>query len=151
MAAGKILYLGFESRLDAVLALAVERMTGLRVESGLVQESLFRPAHARMLNAKFPPVELIEANSEPALVQALSRRLERVRPVESRLVRMHDCLWLQHVASSPERSLAGSRFDRRPDLLHSLALTCTLTRPRPAPGSAHLPHPVTIQAGHRSP
>ena len=95
VAAGKILYLGFEARLDAVLALAVERMTGLRVESGLVQESLFRPAHARMLNAKFPPVELIEANSEPALVQALSRRIEKARPVESRLVRMHDCLWLR--------------------------------------------------------
>ena len=95
VAACKILYLGFESRLDAVLALAVERMTGLRVESGLVQESLFRPAHARMLNAKFPHVELIEANSEPALVQALSRRIEKLRPVESRLVRMHDCLWLR--------------------------------------------------------
>jgi hypothetical protein len=91
----RILYLGFESRLDPVLALAVERMTGLRVESGLVQESHFRPAHARMLNAKFPPVELIEASSEPALVEALARRVERVRPSESRLVRMHDCLWLR--------------------------------------------------------
>ena len=104
VAAGKILYLGFEARLDAVLALAVERMTGLRVESGLVQESLFRPAHARMLNAKFPPVELIEASSEPALVQALSRRIEKARPVESRLVRMHDCLWLRmwlHPQSGP--------------------------------------------------
>jgi len=95
VAAGKILYLGFESRLDPVLALAVERMTGLRVESGLVQESHFRPAHARMLNAAYPPVELIEANSEPALVEALCRRMEKVRPVESRLVRMHDCLWLR--------------------------------------------------------
>jgi hypothetical protein len=95
VAAGKILYLGFEARLDPVLALAVERMTGLRVESGLVQESQFRPAHARMLTAKFPPVELIEASSEPALAQALSRRVERARPVESRLVRMHDCLWLR--------------------------------------------------------
>ena len=53
VAAGRILYLGFEARLDPVLALAVERMTGLRVESGLVQESLFRPAHARMLDAGF--------------------------------------------------------------------------------------------------
>ena len=43
VAAGKLLYLGFEDRLDPVLALAVERMSGLRVESGLVQESLFAP------------------------------------------------------------------------------------------------------------
>ncbi|HEV2486412.1 MAG TPA: hypothetical protein VGT08_12840 [Terracidiphilus sp.] len=95
VAAGKILYIGFEARLDPVLALAVERMTNLRVESGLVQESLFRTAHTRMLNAKFPPVELIEAVSEPALVQALAKRLERAGPAESRMVRMHDCLWLR--------------------------------------------------------
>jgi hypothetical protein len=95
VAAGRILYLGFEAGLDPVLALAVERMTSLRVESGLVQESLFRAAHTRILNAKFPPVELIEAATEPALVQALAKRVELARPVESRLVRMHDCLWLR--------------------------------------------------------
>jgi len=95
VAAGKLLYLGFEDRLDPVVALAVERMTGLRVESGLVSESLFTPAHTRMLRAKFSPVELIEASSEPALVQALAKAVERTRPVESRLVRVHDCLWLR--------------------------------------------------------
>jgi hypothetical protein len=95
VAAGKLLYLGFEDRLDAVLALAVERMTGLRVESGLVQGSLFGPAHTRMLGARFPRVELIEAASEPAAVHALSKAVERARPVESRLVRVHDCLWLR--------------------------------------------------------
>ena len=95
MAAGKLLYLGFEDRLDPVVALAVERMSGLRVESGLVQESLFGPAHARMLGARFSPVELIEAASEPAAVHALARSIERVRPVQSRLVRVHECLWLR--------------------------------------------------------
>jgi hypothetical protein len=95
VAAGKLLYLGFEDRLDPVVALAVERMSGLRVESGLVRESLFGPAHSRMLSAKFSPVELIEAVSEPAAVHALSRSIERVRPVQSRLVRVHECLWLR--------------------------------------------------------
>jgi hypothetical protein len=95
VAAGKLLYLGFEDRLDPVVALAVERMTGLRVESGLVQESLFGPAHARMLGARFSPVELIEASSEPAAVYALSKSIERVRPVQSRMVRVHECLWLR--------------------------------------------------------
>jgi hypothetical protein len=102
VAAGKILYLGFEARLDPVVALAVERMTGLRVESGLVQESQFRPAHLRMLNARFPAVELIEASSEQALAQVLTRRVECARPVESRLVRMHDCLWLR-IWTRPQR------------------------------------------------
>jgi hypothetical protein len=95
VAAGKLLYLGFEDRLDPVLALAVERMTGLRVESGLVQGSLFRPAHTRILSSRFPSVELIEASSEPALVHALSKSIEEARPVESWLVRVHDCLWLR--------------------------------------------------------
>jgi hypothetical protein len=95
VAAGRLVYLGFEERLDPVLALALERMSGLRVESGLVRGSEYRPAHARMLEAVFPPVELLEASSEPALVRALAKVLERARPVQSRLVRMHDCLWLR--------------------------------------------------------
>jgi hypothetical protein len=95
VAAGKLVYLGFEERPDAVLALALERMSGLRVESGLVQGSEFRPAHERMLRAAYPPAQLLEASSEPALVRALARALERGRPVESRLVRVHDCLWLR--------------------------------------------------------
>jgi hypothetical protein len=95
VAAGRILYLGYEDRLDPVLALALERMTGLRVESGIVRASEFRPAHERLLGARFPAVELVEAASEPVLVQVLARRLEKAKPVEARLVRVHDCLWLR--------------------------------------------------------
>lgn len=95
VAAGKLLYLGFEDRLDPVLALGIERMTGLRVESGLVQGSEFGPAHTRLLAAGFPRVTLIEAGSEPAAVHALAKAIEKTRPVESRLVRVHECLWLR--------------------------------------------------------
>jgi hypothetical protein len=95
VAAGKLLYLGFEDRLDPVLALAIERMTGLRVESGVVQGSLFGPAHTRMLGAKFPRVELIEASSEVGAVHAVTKAIEKARPVGARLVRVHDCLWLR--------------------------------------------------------
>ena len=95
IAAGRLVYLGFEERLDPVLALGIERMSGLRVESGLLAGSEFRPAHARMLSTAFPAVELVEASSEPALVRVLARAVERARPCESRLVRIHDCLWLR--------------------------------------------------------
>lgn len=95
VAAGRILYIGFEDRLDPVLVLALERMTGLRVESGLVQASLFRVMHARVLDAAFPSVQLIEAASEQVLSNVLARSIERARPVESRLSRVHDCLWLR--------------------------------------------------------
>jgi hypothetical protein len=110
VAAGKLIYMGFEDRLDPIVALGVERMTGLRVESGLVAESLFVPAHARMLNARFPAVELVEVASEPAAVHVLTKAIERMRPVDSRLVRIHDCLWLRmwrrrQLGPVPDRSL----------------------------------------------
>jgi len=95
VAAGKILYLGFEDHLDPALALAVERMTGLHVEGGLVQESAFRLAHTRLLHARFPAAELIEAATELALAAAFAKAVERSRPIESRLVRVHDCMWLR--------------------------------------------------------
>jgi Type II secretion system (T2SS), protein E, N-terminal domain len=95
VAAGKILYLGFEDRVDQGLALATERMTGLHSEAGLVQGSLFRPAHARALESHFPSVELIEAATEQALAAAFGKALEESRPVEARLVRIHDCIWLR--------------------------------------------------------
>jgi hypothetical protein len=94
-AAGRILYLGFAERQDPVLALAVERMTGVRVECGLVRDSRFGPAHTRMLQARFPRVELIEAVAEQVLAQEIARRIERVRPVDCRLVRVHHCYWLR--------------------------------------------------------
>jgi hypothetical protein len=118
VAAGKVLYLGFEERLDSVLALAIERMTGLRVESGLVQGSLFGPAHTRMLNAKFPSVELIEASSEATVVHALSKAIEKTRPVASRLVRVHDCLWL--------RMEVGPRTGPLPDAASVQDLICSI-------------------------
>ena len=86
LAARRLLYLGFEESLDPVLALAMERMTGLRVESGIVQGSLFSAAHTRMLRCAFPQVELVEAVSEPAAALALTQSIERLRPVASRLV-----------------------------------------------------------------
>lgn len=95
VAAGKILYLGFEDRLDPALALAVERITGLHVESGLVMESQFRAAHTRMLSAQFPAVELVEAETEPAIAYTLTKAIEKARPVEARLARVHECLWLR--------------------------------------------------------
>ncbi|HEY3625627.1 MAG TPA: hypothetical protein VGL00_05070 [Terracidiphilus sp.] len=101
VAVGKLVYLGFEERPDAVVALALERMSGLRVESGLVRGSQFRPAHERMLKAVYPQAQLLDSSSEPALVRALARAVERVRPVESKLVRVHDCLWLRMWKKGP--------------------------------------------------
>jgi len=119
VAAGTILYCGFEDRLDPVLTLAVQRMSGLRVESGLVRGSLFQPAHARLLGARFPRTELVEAASESPLVRALAKAVERVRPVESKLVRVHDCLWLR-MWTRPQTSALPDRASVE-DVIVSLA------------------------------
>jgi hypothetical protein len=105
VAAGSILYCGFEDRLDPVLTLAAERMLGLRVESGVVCGSLFRAAHERLLTAAFPPAELVSAQAESPVVRALAKAVERARPVESRLVRVHDCLWLRMWKRGPAGDL----------------------------------------------
>ena len=119
VAAGKLLYLGFEDRIDPALALAIERITGLRVECGLVQGSLFRQAHARMLSSRFPLAELIEPGGEQAIVQAFSKAIERVRPANARLVRAHDCLWLRMWQHSG--SMAGAANSGVQDLIASIS------------------------------
>jgi hypothetical protein len=95
IAAGKLLYLGFEQSLDPVLAFSVGRMTGLRVESGVLCSSLFRQALDRLLQERFPAVQLAEAVSESAAAHLLARSIERLQPAHSRLVRVHDCVWLR--------------------------------------------------------
>ncbi len=91
----KILYLGFERSLDSVLALAVSRISGMRVESAIVPSSLFHKAQCNLLRAEFPTAQLAEAVSESAAVHLLSRSIERNQPANARLVRVHNCLWLR--------------------------------------------------------
>jgi hypothetical protein len=95
LAAQRILYLGFADRPDPVLAVALERMLGLRIESGVVEGLEFRAAHAEALKARYAPVELLEAASESSLARALASAIEKAQPLESRLVRVHDFLWLR--------------------------------------------------------
>jgi hypothetical protein len=91
----KMLYLGFENAPDPVLALGISRMTGLSVECGIVMEARFRATHAQMMAASFPAATLIEAVSESAATWTFAKEIERVRPLASRLIRMHDYLWLR--------------------------------------------------------
>ncbi len=119
VAAGKILYLGFESGPDPALALAVERMTGLRVECGLVEETPFNMAHTGFLKTRFPEAELIEAEAEQALASGLAQAVERFRPVESRLVRVHECFWLR-MWLRPQRGAMPERGSVR-DLIGAVA------------------------------
>jgi len=73
-----------------------------------------------MLSARFPPVELMEATSELAVVHALSKAIEKTRPVEARLVRVHDCLWLRMWTRAENGVLADAASIH--DLICSLGL-----------------------------
>ncbi|MDR3742529.1 MAG: hypothetical protein P4L40_26220 [Terracidiphilus sp.] len=107
IAGRRLLYLGFEQALDAVLALAVERMSGLRVESGIVAGADFHRAQSAMLEQSFPSVELVEAVSASAAARALARSFERARPAAGRLVRLHDCLWLRMWENAGQEGASG--------------------------------------------
>jgi hypothetical protein len=103
VAASSLLYVAFEERIDRCVTFALERMTGLRVEAGLVDESEFRRAHAELLGARFPKARMLEAGNLRGLVLALSSTLERVQPAEAKIVRMHDFFWLRmwHASDGP--------------------------------------------------
>lgn len=90
-----LLFLAFEDRIDHSLTLAVERMTGLRVESGLLSASEFLAAQQRFAQARFPSARMIEAGSLDLLAGAFTRHIEKEKPTEARLVRLHDLFWLR--------------------------------------------------------
>lgn len=97
-----ILYLAFEDRIDHSLALAIERVTRLRVESGLLSGSEFRQAQECHRQGRFPRARMIEAGTPGLLAEAFAGHIEKEKPSESRLVRLHDLFWLRLWAEPDE-------------------------------------------------
>ena len=95
VAGSRILYLAFEDRLDAAAALAIERMSELKVESGLVDGKEFEPARRRLLEYESVPVKVEVAADSDALSARITAILEQKQPVASRLVRLHQYYWLR--------------------------------------------------------
>jgi hypothetical protein len=90
-----ILYIAFEERIDHSVILAIESMTGLTVEAGILSGSEFRGSQQTMRAARFPRARLIEASSVDSLTNALTRLIEREKPADSRLVRVQEFFWLR--------------------------------------------------------
>jgi hypothetical protein len=95
LTASGILYLAFEDRIDHSLALAIERVTRLRVESGLLSGSEFRRAEERHRQGRFARARMIEAGNAGLLAEAFANQIEKTKPFEARLVRLHDLFWLR--------------------------------------------------------
>lgn len=90
-----LVYLAFEDRMDATVALAARRMSGMRVEAGVVTASQFLRTHERMMATAFPKTQLVDVASAGEVVRLVAEAVERVRPQQAKLVRMHRYFWLR--------------------------------------------------------
>jgi hypothetical protein len=95
VAAGKLLYLAFSSRIDRSLSYAVERIGGLPVTAGMAPDSEFECARARYFATAAPGTRYLEAASSSVLGRAMTRLIESERPVDARLARIHNYYWLR--------------------------------------------------------
>jgi hypothetical protein len=93
--AGRIAYLAFEDRIDAVAAHAIARINGLRTETGIVAGSQYLRSHESMMGAAFPKLQVADVADTRALGNVLTETIERLRPSHARLVRLHKYFWLR--------------------------------------------------------
>lgn len=120
-----VLYVAFEDRIDHSLTLSLERMTGLRVEAGLVSCSEFLQAQKSILAARFPRTRLVEASSNEAIIDALTAIVEKEKPLQARIVRVHSFYWLRLWW----KNLRGSPADAQvPSTNESQDIVCSLAR-----------------------
>jgi hypothetical protein len=95
IASGRILYLGWEDRPDASAAFAIARMSGLRVESGLVDAAELGPARQQLCGCEFVKATLERVGNTETLAQRMALALGRMRPRASHVVRVHHLYWLR--------------------------------------------------------
>lgn len=91
----ELVYVAFEDRIDRSVVLAIERMLGLKVETGVLRDSEFCRARKDALHASFPKTRLLEAANVRGLVHAVTAMLEERKAVRSQIVRVHDYYWLR--------------------------------------------------------
>ncbi len=95
VAGGRILYAGFEESVDAAAAFALERMCGLRVESGLLSITEFKRAMGLLVEpATVKCLEDTVADGNELMDRAVGALLT-LQPVASKMVRLRDRYWMR--------------------------------------------------------
>jgi hypothetical protein len=123
VAAGKILYVAFEERIDAGVVAMLERMTGLRVESGLLDVASFAAAERGFAATR--PVACVARTVVDAedMSEQCVRALFEYQPIASRLVSVYGHwwmrLWLERGAVSAVGTLPSTGEDVVDVLLRS--------------------------------
>lgn len=107
-AGGRILYLAFEDCLDASAALAIEQMTGLKAESGVLNEAHLRMARSKLLQCDAVEMKLEASSDVDTLSGRITAILEQKQPVASRLVRLHQYYWLRLWLENGARGKLGT-------------------------------------------
>ncbi len=95
VAGARILYLGFTDGLDASVSLAMEKMTGLKVESGVVDGTQLETARKRLLACNPVEMKMETAEDKEAMAARMTAILEQKQPIASRVVRLHEYYWLR--------------------------------------------------------
>jgi hypothetical protein len=117
VAGGRILYVGFEDRLDAVAALALEQMTELKVESGLVPTEEYEAARRNLFECEGVQVKTDTVAEADALAGRVTAILEQKQPVASKLVRIHQYYWLRLWLEAGAKGGPGTLPRDREDVL----------------------------------
>lgn len=92
---GKTLSLASADVVDAPMALALERMHGITVESGIALASSLEIMWGSLDTAAHPPVEEVACNDAAEITSRITRTVEDLQPVESRTVRVGRRVWLR--------------------------------------------------------
>lgn len=95
IAAGRILYLAFEDRLDASAAFAMQRMSGLKVESGLVDGAQLKVAWHLLRDCDFVDAAFEQVDDIESMSSEITFTLGKIQPRASRLVHVHQYFWLR--------------------------------------------------------
>jgi hypothetical protein len=108
IAGGRMLYLAFKENLDAAAAFALERMSDVKVESGLVDDVGYNQARGRLLASEFVPAEMETVRDSEEMTVRIRELLEAKQPVAARMVRMHQYYWMRMWLETGAMSSAGT-------------------------------------------
>jgi len=95
VAGGRILYLAFNENVDAAAAFALERMSGLRVESGVMPHADFVRAVQTLDSSAAVKCREFDVADRNEMVDQVVDALHKLQPVASRIVRLRDRYWMR--------------------------------------------------------
>jgi len=95
VAGGKILYAAFDENVDAAAAFALERMSGLRVESGVMPRGDFSQAVAMLDDAAAVKCREYDVADRGEMVERVVDALQKLQPVASKMIRLRDRYWMR--------------------------------------------------------